>query len=43
MREIRSYLSRGILDGYATVAKCTVQADDEEVGTLGGQHGKGYE
>jgi hypothetical protein len=33
MREIRSYLSRGIL-GYATVAKCTVQADDEEMGTL---------
>jgi hypothetical protein len=44
MREIRSDLRRGKFDlGYATVAKCTVQVDDEEVGTLREKHGKGYE
>jgi hypothetical protein len=38
IREIRSFLSRGILDRYATIATYTVQADDEESGILGGQH-----
>ena len=38
IREIRSCLSRGILDRYATIATYTVQADDEEYGILGGQH-----
>ena len=33
----------GCSTGYATVAKCTVQSDDEEVGTLGQKHGKDYE
>ncbi len=31
----------GFSTGYATVATCTVQADDEELGTLGGKHEKG--
>jgi len=35
MCESRNYLTRGILDlGYATVAKCTVQAT---IGNLGGK------
>ncbi len=47
IREIRSSLSRGILDlilvRLATIATYTVQADDEEMGGLGGKHCQGYE
>ena len=41
VREIASV--GGFSTGYATVATCTVSVDDEEVGTLGGKQGKGYE
>jgi hypothetical protein len=42
IREIRSCLSRGILD-LATIATYIVQTDDEEYGGLGGKHSQGYE
>ena len=43
IQTIRTLVSRGILDGLATIATYTVQADDEAYGGLGGKHCKGFE